>query len=298
MFAERAGHDRGMQTVLKLAGVLALGYALIVGLVFLIQDRLIYLPTERHVATPDRIGLAYEDVHLEVEQGVRVHGWFLPGPADDAPVLLFLHGNAGNVSHRLESLRIFHRLGLAVLIIDYRGYGLSTGRPDEEGLYADARAAWNYLLEQRGYAAGQVVLFGRSLGAALAARLAAGAEPGAVILESAFTSGVDLGAEVYPWLPVRLLLRDEYDIRGRVGGIDAPLLLAHSREDEIVSFAHAERLLEAAPEASLLEMRGGHNDGFLVTGRDYVHGLRDFLQGSGLTVPAQAPPSSEADDRE
>ena len=285
VFAGRGGHDRGMQTLLKLAGVLALGYALIVGLVFLVQDRLIYLPTERHMTTPERIGLAYEDVHLQVEPGVRVHGWFLPGPAEDAPVLLFLHGNAGNVSHRLESLRIFHQLGLAVLIIDYRGYGKSTGRPDEQGLYADARAAWEYLLEQRGYAPEQVVLFGRSLGAAVAAHQAAEAAPGAVILESAFTSGVDLGRDVYPWLPVRLLLRHEYDIRGRIGRIDAPLLLAHSREDEIVPFAHAERLHAAAGDARLLEMQGGHNDAFLATGEAYSDGLRAFLLDAGLSLP-------------
>lgn len=274
-----------MLNLLKLALILLVGYALVVGLIYLTQDRLIYMPSSNVVGSPANIGLEYEDVALETEDGVQLHGWYLPGPEDDAPVLLFLHGNAGNIGHRLESLEQFHHLGLAVLIIDYRGYGKSQGRPHEEGTYEDARAAWNWLREHLEYEPEEIVLFGRSLGAAVAARLAETKSPAAVILEAAFTSAADLGAEVYPWLPVRALIRHEYDVLGRVGAIAAPVLFAHAREDEIVPFAHAERLLEASGDgAQLMEMDGGHNDAFRATGSRYIDGLREFLEDVGLEL--------------
>ena len=273
-----------MASLLKLLLLFVLGYAVLVAAVYLAQDRMIFMPSERHIATPEAAGLVYEDVYLEPEPGVLLHGWYLPGPGEDAPVLLFLHGNAGNVSHRIRSLEQFRGLGLAVLIIDYRGYGHSTGEPGEAGLYADGAAAWAYLAGERGYAPGEIVLFGRSLGAAVAARLAVEQAPGAVILESAFTSGAELGSEVYPWLPVRWLLRHRFPIREQLPAIAAPLLIAHSREDEIVPFRHAQRLLEAGADARLLEMRGGHNDAFITTGEDYTQGLRAFLQDAGLRL--------------
>lgn len=273
-----------MANLFKILLLLGLGYALVVGLMFVTQDRLFYMPSSTISGTPERIGLDYEDVELTTDDGVRIHGWFLPGADNDAPVLLFFHGNAGNIGHRLHSLQQFHRLGMAVLIIDYRGYGKSAGRPSEQGTYADARAAWHYLTDERDVAPESVVLFGRSLGAAVATELATAVEPGAVILESAFTSAADLGAHHYPWLPVRALLRHEYDILGRIASISAPLLIAHSREDEIVPFAHSERLKAAAPDARWLEMEGGHNDAFLATGETYIQGLRAFLENAGLQL--------------
>lgn len=273
-----------MVNLVKILLLLGLGYALVVGLMFVTQDRLVYMPSSTISGTPERVGLDYEDVHLTAEDGVRLHGWFLPEPNDDSPVLLFLHGNAGNIGHRLHSLQQFHELGMAVLIIDYRGYGRSAGRPDEQGTYADARAAWHYLVEERAFPSEAVVLFGRSLGAAVAADLATEVQPGAVILESAFTSAADLGARHYPWLPVRALLRHQYDALDRVERIKAPILLAHSREDEIVPFSHTERLQAVAPDARVLEMQGGHNDGFLATGEAYIEGLRTFLQEAGLSL--------------
>ena len=266
-----------LRSLLQLILVLAGAYALLVALVYLTQDRLIYFPTTTLITTPDRHGLDYEDVQLVAEDGVRLHGWFIPA-ADARGTLLFFHGNGGNLSHRIDSLRIFHDLGFSVFILSYRGYGQSQGRPGEAGIRRDATAAWRYLREERGMPAAEIVVFGRSLGAAVAAELAARERPGALILESAFTSAGDLGAEVYPWLPVRWLIRHEYDVRGALRDIDVPVLIAHSREDEIVPFRHATEL-KAATGASvrLLEMRGGHNDGFLRSGAAYREGLRDFL---------------------
>lgn len=216
---------------------------------------------------------------------MRLHGWYLPAPdgagaGRGAPALLFLHGNAGNISHRIRSLRLFHELGLAVLIIDYRGYGQSEGRPDEQGLYLDALAGWRHLRDERDVAPADIVVFGRSLGGAVAAWLAARERPGGVILEAAFTSAPDLGRELYPWLPVRRLLRVDYDTRAAVGSIDTPLLIIHGRDDGIVPFAHARRLYEAAAgPRTLLELSGGHNDAFVVSAADYREGVARFLSG-------------------
>ncbi len=266
------------RSLLHLAVISAAVYALLVAFVYLTQDRMVYFPTSTLVTTPDDHGLDYEDVALVADDGVRLHAWFVPAP-DARAILLFFHGNGGNLSYRMDSLRIFHDLGLSVLILSYRGYGRSEGRPSEAGIQRDANAAWRHLREDRGFPAEEIVVFGRSLGAAVGAELAARERPGAVILESAFTSAADLAADVYPWLPVRWLIRYEYDVRGALRGIDTPVLIAHSRDDEIVPFRHARELEAAAgAETRLLEMRGGHNDGFLRTGAAYRQGLHDFLE--------------------
>lgn len=263
--------------LLALAAAVA-AYALFAGLIFVGQSRQVYFPERELHTSPAAWGMPYEDVFLRTEDGVRLHGWFVPARAPARATLLFLHGNAGNISHRLDSIRLFRALGLSVLIIDYRGYGRSEGRPDEVGTYRDAEAAWRHLRFERGVPAQEIVIFGRSLGAAVAARLAAGEQPGAVILESAFTSAPELGAELLPWLPVRLLLRFDYDTRAAVREIRSPLLLAHSPADEIVPFRHGRALFEAAREPKrFLEMRGGHNDGFLRSEPEYSAAIDAFL---------------------
>ncbi len=273
-----------MGFLLRAAALLFVMYLLLLAVMYVFQSRLIHLPGvpgREILSTPERIGLDYEDVWIRTEDGVRLHGWFLPG-AENRPFLLFLHGNAGNISHRLDSLRIFHQLGLNVLIIDYRGYGQSEGRPSEAGLYRDARAAVAWLEDQHGVDAGQLVLFGRSLGAAVAGRTAADLGAGALILESAFTSVPEIAAELYPIFPVRRLARFQYDTRAALGHVDAPVLVVHSPDDEIIPFAHGERLYAAASEPRMfLELEGGHNDGFLRSGRHYVDGLERFLNEHG-----------------
>ncbi len=267
-----------IRALLVLAATAAALYLAAAAFLYLTQSRQIYFPLRELVTTPAAEGMPYRDVELATEDGVRLHGWFVSAERPRG-VLLFLHGNAGNISHRLESIRIFRELGLSVFIIDYRGYGRSEGSPDEAGLHRDALAAWRYLREVENVPAERIVLFGRSLGAAVAAWLAAREQPGAVILESAFTSAADLAAELFPWLPVRLLLRFEYDTRAALAGVRAPVLIAHSRGDEIIPFAHARQLHAAAGEPkAMLEMRGGHNDGFLLSQPHYQDGLARFLE--------------------
>ena len=183
-------------------------YAFLVVFAYFMQARMLYLPgmPGRDLElTPADAGMDFDDVAITASDGVRLHGWFIRGDSDR--VLLFFHGNAGNISHRLRSVQQFLRLGLSVFIIDYRGYGQSEGQITENGLYRDADAAWQYLVESQGVRASDIVIFGRSLGASVAAKLAAKQRPLGVILESSFTSVPDIAAELYPWLPVRWLSR-------------------------------------------------------------------------------------------
>jgi fermentation-respiration switch protein FrsA (DUF1100 family) len=257
-----------------LAGV----YVLVCLFAFVFQKKLVFFPDRAIAADPERAGMPFEDVFFNAGDGVRLHGWFVPSAETDM-VVLFFHGNAGNISHRLESIRIFHDLGLSVFIIDYRGYGRSGGSVDEAGTYADARAARSYLVEDRNVAPENIVYFGRSLGGAVAVELAAEHEPRGMILESCFPSLADVGARAYPLLPVRRLLTIRYDSTGRIPGIACPKLVIHSRDDEIVPFELGRRLYELAGEPkTLLDIRGDHNAGFIESGSMYVDGLSGFFE--------------------
>ena len=265
------------------------GAAVVVGTLTINQSRLLYypdVPSRAVTATPDHIGLAYESVKLRTADGLTLDGWFLPRTKPRG-VVLFFHGNAGNMSHRLDSLQIFHELGLAVLIIDYRGYGNSEGTPSEQGTYLDAQAAWDHLVKQRGVQSRDVVIFGRSLGAAIAANLAAKHTPGALILESGFTSVPNIAADLYPLLPARLMTRFSYDTEGFLDSIHCPVLIVHSRDDELIPFEHGLRLYATAREPKrLLEIGGDHGNGFLVSRATYVAGLDAFLSAALNSPPS------------
>jgi len=242
-------------------------------------------PSGDVAATPARIGLSYEDVRIRTEDGETLAGWFLPAPAQAASLpaagrtLLFLHGNAGNISHRLDSLDYFHRLGFAILIIDYRGYGHSTGKPSVQGTLKDAKAAWNWLLATRKVGPEAVVVFGRSLGGAVAAGLAGEVSPGALIMESSFTSLYDVGKRLYPYMPVRLFLPQDYDSVASLRGKDFPLLIVHSADDELIPHALSEAVFAAyGGPKRFVRISGSHNAGFLTDKTRYLAGLESFLR--------------------
>ena len=269
-----------MNGFISVVSVFVIGYAVLAVALFFYQPNLLYfpdMPSREIYATPGDIRLDYEPLTLTTRDDEQLDAWFIPAnPARG--VVLFCHGNAGNISHRLDSIRQFHGLGLSVLIFDYRGYGQSTGRPTEKGTYRDVDAAWDYLVEQRGIPPEQIILFGRSLGASITADLATRQTAAGVILESAFTSVPDVAAQLYAWLPVRWLSRYQYDTRKKLADIHSPVLIVHSRDDEIIPYSNGERLFEAANEPKqFLELRGGHNDGFMVSGKDYIQGLDTFL---------------------
>ncbi len=257
---------------------LAAGYLLLMLAVYVRQDRLLFRAHPEIRTTPAEQGLDYEDLRLETADGLAIAAWYVPR-ADSPHALLFLHGNSDNLSDLVPTLRFFHRMGFNTLAIDYRGYGASPGRPSERGTYLDAEAAWRHLLGDRGFPADRIVVLGRSLGGGVAAWLASRHRPAALVLESTFSSLVSLARECYPYLPVGLLLRHRYPTIERIPAIRSPILVVHSREDEVVPYAHAERILAAIPgERRLLTIRGRHYDGHETSGALYRQGLVDFFE--------------------
>lgn len=241
-----------------------------------VERALIYFPVRELAGTPASLGLTHREVRFEAEDGTRLHGWLIPGPRPAA--LLWAHGNAGNISHRLDNIRDIHdRLGVGIFIFDYRGYGQSDGTPSEAGLYRDARAARRVLVDRLGVPARQVVYFGRSLGAAVAMELALADPPAGVILESPFLSVRAMANRVLPGSG--FLLRSRFDSLARARRLRAPLLVLHGDSDEVVPHDHGRRLWEAAAEPkAFYTIRGaGHNNTYVVGGSGYWEAWRAFL---------------------
>jgi len=248
------------------------------------ERHFIYFPERELVVTPAQLGLSFEEVAFSAEDGVRLHGWYLPGQ-QAKPVVLFFHGNAGNISHRVENLDYLNRLGLPVFIFDYRGYGKSEGRPGEKGLTLDAKAAQRWLAG-RGWKPRQTIYFGRSLGAAVALQLACEIPPGVLILESPFSSIRALGKHHYPLLSHLLgwMIKDRYDNLSKIQQLDRPLLIAHGEQDTIVPIHMGRELFEAVdgPKRFYAIPGAGHNDTYEVAGalywRQWQEFLKDFLE--------------------
>jgi hypothetical protein len=242
------------------------------------EPRMIYFPQRGLEHTPGALGWRFEDVRLATADGETLHGWFVPAESPAALTVLFFHGNAGNISHRFDKLAVLRALGADTLIVDYRGYGESGGAPSEKGTRLDADAAYAWLRARRALDARRLVVYGESLGAAVAVDLAARAAVGGLVLESGFTSAVDVGREMLPFLPVAWIMRDRYDSVSKIGRVTAPILILHSRDDEFFGWRHPERLLRAArAPKELVELRGGHNDAFLVSAPVYRRALGAFL---------------------
>lgn len=238
---------------------------------------LIFHPEPGVWRTPDALGIAASDAWLVAEDGVRLHAYWLEHPGATR-ALLYLHGNAGNASHRLPIAHALRELGTHVLLLDYRGYGLSEGAPDERGVQADARAALAHLVDVRHVPASRVVVFGSSLGGAIAVELCAGQPPAGVILESTFSSLSDVAGFVVPVLGP-LVAYGQFDSRSRIGQVRAPLLFFHGDRDEVIPLVLGRRLFEAAPQPKQFEVLygAGHNDTFEMGGAAYPAQIRGFL---------------------
>ena len=270
--------------LVRLLPLAALVYAAVCFAAYLGQRRLLYFPGPPPSRTPADLGLPFEELAVETADGERLHGWLvLPGSIEAAleprGVVLVCHGNAGNIADRLHLAGAFTRAGLACVLFDPRGYGSSGGSPSEAGFALDADAVLARVNER--FPLERVVLWGESLGGGVATALAernSGRLAGLVI-EKSFTSAVDLAAELYPFLPVRLLMRDRFDNASRIARIDMPLLVVHSEGDEIVPFAHGERLFALAREPKeFVTARGGHNDaGVFADGLAFAR-VRAFLE--------------------
>lgn len=240
-------------------------------------DRFVFFPSPGIDFEPEALGIEAEEAFLVTEDGVRIHAFYLPAPGSTR-ALLFLHGNAGNASHRLPNADALRRLGLHVLLLDYRGYGRSEGRPSESGVYADARAGLRHLVEERGFPRDRIVLFGRSLGGAVAVDLASRERVAGVILESTFSSAADVARDAFG-PPGAWLARGRFDSLRKIGRVRAPLLFLHGDRDDIIDIELGRRLFEAAPEPKRFTVipGAGHNDTVESGGRPYWTELRRFL---------------------
>ncbi len=238
------------------------------------ERKSIYFPTREIEITPGDFGLDYEDITFRTQDGVELNGWFIPAKPSKV-CLLFCHGNGGNISHRLESIRMFHHIGLSVFIFDYRGYGRSRGVATERGTYLDALAAYQWL-SKRGE---PIFIFGRSLGGTIAIDLATRVEVTGLICESSFTSVMDMAKDIYRFRPPDWSISNRYDALLRIGEVRVPVLFIHSREDKMVPFQHGQRLFEAAREPKeFYILRGGHNEGFLMMGDEYTTTIEKFIK--------------------
>jgi fermentation-respiration switch protein FrsA (DUF1100 family) len=238
----------------------------------------VYYPMKEIVADPSRIGLPYEDVRAVAGDGVKVHGWFVPHPGARFTFLIF-HGNAGNISHRLGWIQMLHSLDAHVMIIDYRGYGLSEGKPFEKGLYLDALAAYAWWSHERAEDHSRLILVGESLGGAVAVDLASRVPVDGIVLQSTFTSAWDMAKTIIPIGLLQPLTGVRFDSAAKIRTVSCPKLFIHGSRDEIVPFRLGRRLYELAlPPKEFYEVSGaGHNDLIIVAGAEYPERLRTFL---------------------
>ncbi len=268
--------SKPLRTVLRILRTAAVTYVVVAVLVYVFQRRLQYLPSGKPVPIPGeaaRRGL--EEFTAVAKDGARLLGWYWPGTK--AIDIMILHGNAGNRGDRIEWLEDLRELGCGLCIVDYRGYGGSEGAPTEEGLYRDAEAAREWLRRRSG---APVVYYGESIGAAVAVELALREPAAALVLQSAFTSAADVGQRVYPFLPVRLLLKDRYDALARIGKVRTPILFIHGDRDSIIPLRFGRALFDAAPEPKeWLEVQGAdHNDLPWVGGAAYRRAVGEFVR--------------------
>ena len=258
-------------------------YLCILVLLRLFEPRLIYFPGRQRslVAPPTRLGLPIERVEIPTEDRVKLVGWVIPAPSDSSGLwLLICHGNAGNLSEFDRPLHYagLRQLGMSLLAFDYRGYGESDGAPSEQGLYRDADAAYRFLREIRGVPADRIVVFGHSLGSAVAIHLANRQPAAGLIVEGALTSATDRGGELYPYLPIRWIARSRFSSIDKVSGIAVPKLFLHAADDDVIPQAHGRRLFDAAQEPkTFVELQGGHADAFDVDSARYFGSIGKFL---------------------
>ncbi|MBI9075538.1 MAG: alpha/beta hydrolase [Desulfatibacillum sp.] len=256
------------------AAVLVLLVLLIPGCI----SKLVYHPTRDFQYTPQDIGLAFEEVFLESTRGNEIHGWYVPCQNARATVL-FCHGNAGNISHRISHVKIFHDLSLSLLIFDYQGFGKSQGNPSEQATYDDARAGWDFLVKEKGALPEDIVIFGKSLGGAIAIELAAEVQPGALFVDSSFTSTYDVAKAHYGWAPRFLLRNYPYDSISRISKLQAPVCFFHSQLDDVIPYEQGVALFQAAPEPkAFVELSGSHNDGFVKSLDLYSKAIDAFIK--------------------
>ncbi len=240
---------------------------------------LLYFPSRAIVETPGGAGLEYRDLALDTDDGERLHGWWVPARARPVGHVLFCHGNAGNVGDRVLHADLLTAAGFDVLLFDYRGYGDNPGRPSEEALYRDARAAREYLSRREDVDTERLVYFGESLGAAVVVKLATEHPPAGLVLRSPFTSLAAVGKLHYRWLPVGWMLKDRYESLAAIKGVHVPVLVIAGGSDAIIPATQSRALHDAAagPKRFVLIEGADHNDAELFVGPEVLAAVGRFL---------------------
>jgi len=264
--------------LLTIIGMVFVAYWGLGLILYFMQPSFLYSPVRELPYTPAELGLDFEEVFFKTGDRVQLHGWYIPAPNSELTVL-FCHTNGGNMMYQLDSINIFYNLGLSCFIFDYRGYGISQGKPSEHGTYLDARAAFRWLTKKKKIPAEKTIVFGRSLGGSIAAYLAGKAKPRGLVIESAFTSYIAIGSKFYPYMPVKWFARFKYPTIEYMRKVTCPVLVIHSRNDEIIPFEFGLQLYEAANEPKeFVELYGGHNDGFLISSETYKKAWTKWLE--------------------
>lgn len=270
--------NRAKGQEMKLFAEIALFIVILFAAVRYIERRTIYFPMKTIEMTPSSVNLAYEEVYFKTSDNIRLNGWFIPSQQAKFTVI-FCHGNAGNISHRLEKIMIFHNLGVNVFIFDYRGYGKSGGIPNEQGLYEDLNAACSYLREERKIAVDSAILYGESIGGAVVIDFARKTAPAAIITENTLSSAKDMAAAAFPFIP-RFFLSSRFDSLSKIKSVACRKLIIHSVDDEIVLFSQGEKLFNAAAgPKQFLKIKGSHNTAFLDSKEEFTQGIKSFLDG-------------------
>lgn len=264
-------------SMLKIALIFACGIIALIIYIKYTESRGIFFPSRKLESTPSGIGLAFKDVYLNTTDNLRINGWFIPAQNSKYTVLFF-HGNAGNISHRFDKIKILHNLGVNVFIIDYRGYGRSTGKPSERGLYIDADTAYRYLTKAAQIDPDSIILYGESLGGSVAIELAEKTKVKALITEEVFSSLKDMAKSIYPFLP-SFLFADKFNSLDKIQKITIPKLFIHSKNDELVPFYQAQQLFALANKPKeLVVIHGSHNEAFLESKNEYIKSITEFLK--------------------
>ena len=245
------------------------------------EQRQVYIPSRNIEVELSQISAKGEDLYLDTGDGVQINAWYIPTSTTNTAfasyALIQCHGNAGNISHRLEHYEMFQRLGINVMAFDYRGYGRSKGRPSEEGTYKDAQAAYQWL-RKKGFTPDKIIILGESLGGGIASELACREKASGLILQSTFTSVPDLGAELFPFLPVRWLSTIRYATLSKLPLLKIPVMIMHSPQDTLIRYHHGKKLFESANEPKIFwDLKGDHNYTITETGDRYLEGLRKFI---------------------
>ncbi|MEA1979361.1 MAG: alpha/beta hydrolase [candidate division Zixibacteria bacterium] len=243
------------------------------------QHKMVFFPSQTIIDSPDNWKIEFENIFINVNESEKIHGWYFPSTDTNVKktVLLF-HGNGGNISNRIPTIQFFVKNKINLFLFDYRGYGQSDGKPSEENMYVDSKAAYNWLLNEKSVLPQDIILFGRSLGGVPAIDLAVKTDCGGLILESTLTSAEDMGKLMFPGMPINFLLRYKLNSIDKIDKIKCPVLICHSQTDEIIPFKMGRKLFEKANDPKqFFELFGGHNELEYLDNDEYQHSILNLI---------------------